>query len=45
MISNKEIEINLADIRKEEFKKILKRARQLKKLRLKVTLLKTALQN
>ncbi|GIS17152.1 MAG: hypothetical protein CM15mP118_0310 [Alphaproteobacteria bacterium] len=35
MTSNKRNFINLSDIRKEELNKILKRARQLKKLRAK----------
>ena len=43
MISNKRNFINLADIRKEELNKILKRARQLKKLRAKGTAIKNSL--
>ncbi len=43
MISNKRNFINLADIRKEELNKILKRARQLKKLRAKSTVFKNSL--
>ena len=43
MISNKRNFINLADIRKEELNKILKRARQLKKLRVKGTAIKNSL--
>ena len=43
MNSNKRNFINLSDIRKEELNKILKRARQLKKLRAKGTVLKNSL--
>ena len=45
MISNKRNFINLSDIRKEELNKILKRARQLKKLRAKGTAFKNSLAN
>ena len=45
MHSNKRNFINLSDIRKKELNKILKRARQLKKLRLKDSSLKKSLNN